>query len=323
MKSCWIRSVAGKTEFEFRELAVPKPGPDELLVKVHASAMNRGELLANIGWHDATVPKPAGRELSGEVVDVGAAVAGFRIGDRIMARAHGAFSEYVAVPMALATTIPDALSDEQAAAVPIAYVTAHVSVCTYGAVQPGETVLITGVSSGVGVASLQVAKYFGARVIGTSRSKEKLARLKGAELDVGIVTTSSDLAAQVLEATAGQGVNLAVNLVGGSLFPDCVRALAKQGRLVVAGYVDGVLKNEIDLDALHAKRLEIYGVSNTFLTRAERAEGTRTFARDLMPGFASGKLVPLIDRIYGFEELPEAKRYVEADRHVGKVVIRF
>jgi NADPH:quinone reductase len=126
----------------------------------------------------------------------------------------------------------------------------------------------------------------------------------------------------VLEATGGRGVDLALNLVGGSMFPGCLQSLANQGRLVVVGYVDGVMKCEIDLETVHGKRLEISGVSNAFLTPAERAEGTRTFARDLLPAFREGRIVPVIDRVFRFDELPAAKSYVENNSHIGKVVVR-
>lgn len=322
MKSCWIKAEGGKTAFEFRDLPLPQPKAGEIVVRTRASSMNRGELLASIGWHGLDKPKPAGRDLAGEVHAIGKGVTGFRIGERVMARAHGAFSEYVPVSETLVVTMPDRMSWEQAAAVPIAFVTAHVSLYTYGRVRAGEWVLIAGASSGVGVAALQAARYAGAKVIGTSGSAEKLDRLKSLGLEVGIHARGSDFAAQVMEVTGGRGVNLALNLVGGSAFPGCLKSLANQGRLVIVGYVDGVMKSEIDLETVHGKRIEISGVSNTWLTPEERAEGTRAFVRDLMPAFREGRIVPVIDRVFPFDELPAAKAYVENNSHVGKVVVR-
>jgi NADPH:quinone reductase-like Zn-dependent oxidoreductase len=322
MKSCWIRSESGKTSFEFRDVPVPQPKPGEILVRTRAASMNRGELLASIGWHGLDQPKPAGRDLSGEVHAVGEGVTAFRPGDRIMARAHGSFSEYVAVSQDLVMPAPAHLSWEQAAAVPIAFVTAHVSLYTYGRVKAGEWVLIAGASSGVGVASIQAAKYAGAKVIGTSGSADKLEKLKAIGLDAGILARGNDFGSQVMEATGGKGANLALDLVGGSMFPGCLASLANQGRLVIVGYVDGVMKSEIDLETVHGRRIEIAGVSNAFLTPAERAEGTRTFVRDLMPAFSEGRIAPVIDRVFSFDELPAAKAYVEKNAHVGKVVVR-
>jgi NADPH2:quinone reductase len=292
------------------------------VVRTHASSMNRGELLASIGWHGLEQPKPAGRDLAGVVHDVGAGITAFRAGERVMARAHGAFAEYVAVSQDLVMPAPDHLSWEEAAAIPIAFVTAHVSLYTYGRVQAGEWVLIAGAASGVGVAAVQAAKYAGARVIGTSGSAAKLERLKALGMDAGIRARDGDFASAVMEMTGGQGANLALNLIGGSAFPGCLASLANQGRLVIVGYVDGVMKSDIDLETVHGKRLEISGVSNAFLTAAERAEGTRTFVRDLLPAFRKGGIVPLIDRVFPFDELPAAKAYVESNSHIGKVVVR-
>src|SRR6185295_10685523 len=209
MKSCWIKSEGGKTAFEFRDVPVPQPKAGEILVRTRASSMNRGELLASIGWHGLDQPKPAGRDPSGEVHAIGAGVTGFRVGERIMARAHGAFCEYVPVAEHLVMPMPDHLSWEQAAAVPIAFVTAHVSLYTYGRIKAGEWVLIAGAASGVGVASVQAAKYAGARVIGTSGSAEKLEKLKSLGMDVGIRARGDGFSAQVLEATGERGVDLA------------------------------------------------------------------------------------------------------------------
>jgi NADPH:quinone reductase-like Zn-dependent oxidoreductase len=239
-----------------------------------------------------------------------------------MARAHGSFSEYVAIAEDLVMPAPDHLSWEQAAAVPIAFVTAHVSLYTYGRVKAGEWVLIAGASSGVGVAAIQAAKYAGAKVIGTSGSTDKLEKLKAIGLDVGIQARGGDFASHVMDATGGKGANLALVLAGGSMFPGCLESLANQGRLVIVGYVDGVMKSGIDLETVHGKRIEIAGVSNAFLTPAERAEGTRAFVRDLMPAFREGGIVPVIDSVFPFDELPAAKARVERNSHVGKVVIR-
>lgn len=322
MRSCWIRTESGRTVFELRDVPIPQPKAGEILVRTHASSLNRGELLASIAWHNADVPKPAGRDLAGEVDVWGEGVEGFTRGQRIMACAHGSLSEYVRVSAQQAIPIPDHLDWEQAAAVPAAFRTAHVSLFTYGRMKAGDWVLVAGASSGVGVACIQAAKYVGAKVIGTSRSAGKLRSLKALGLDVGIETRHGDFAAEVLDVTAGRGANVAVNLVGGTLFPQCLRSLANQGRLVIVGYVDGVMRSEIDLEAVHAKRIEISGVSQAHLTDVERDEASQRFIRDLMPGLVDGRIVPTINKVFDFDELPIAKAYVESDAHVGKVIVR-
>jgi NADPH:quinone reductase-like Zn-dependent oxidoreductase len=125
-----------------------------------------------------------------------------------------------------------------------------------------------------------------------------------------------------MEATGGKGVNLVVNNVGGTVFAECIRALAYRGRLATVGYVDGVVTAEFDLLALHSKRLKLFGVSNKLRGPAEVAEGVRGFARDVLPSFASGHLKPVIDRVFPFAELPQAKAHMESNAHLGKIILR-
>jgi NADPH:quinone reductase-like Zn-dependent oxidoreductase len=321
MKSYFIRSVNGKTVFEPREVPKPLPKAGELLVRVRAASLNRGEILASISLHSADVPHPAGGDCAGEVEAVGEGVTAFKAGDRILGRARGSFAEYVVMSAAQAAPKPERLSWEQAAAVPIVSVTAYEAICQYGRLKSGETLLVAGAPSGVGVMAVQIGKYLGAKVIGISRSAQKLEKLKDMGLDTGIVASGGGFADKVLAATGGQGVNLALNLVGGSAFPDLVRSLANQGRLAIIGYVDGQHHSEIDLETVHGKRLQIFGVSNALLPPAQRAEAMRGFVRDLLPGYADGRITPVIDKAFAFDELPAAKAYVETDAQLGKVVI--
>jgi len=177
------------------------------------------------------------------------------------------------------------------------------------------------VSSGVGVACLQTGLLLGARVIGTSGSAAKLARLKELGLDAGVCTRGPDFAAAVQAWSGGRGVDLALNNVGGTVFAECLRALAFKGRLATVGAVDGVLKCELDLDALHSKRLELFGVSNKLTTPAQRAATVNGFKRDVLPAFAAGRISPVVDRVFGFADLPAAKDYMESDAQVGRIVV--
>jgi NADPH2:quinone reductase len=322
MKSFYIKSEHGKTALELRDAPVPQPKAGELVVRMRAASLNRGELLASIGLHSVDTPRPAGGDGAGEVHAVGEGVTGFKPGDRVLLRGRGTFSEYAAVAKEQAIQMPERLSWEQAASIPTAYITAYEALYPYGRLQRGEWLLVAGVSSGVGVACVQIGKVAGAKVAGTSGAADKLAKLKAIGLDVGVRARGSDFADEVLEATGGKGVNVAVNLVGGTAFPGCLRVLANQGRLAIVGYVDGAMKCELDLEPVHGKRLEIFGVSNAYLTPAERAEATRGFARDVMPAFGDGRITPLVDKVFPFAELPAAKAYVESNAHLGKVVVR-
>ena len=321
MKAFWIKSQSGKTVLERCDVPEPQPKRGEIVVRTRTASLNRGELLAAIAHYMAEVARPAGGDGAGEVYAVGDGVTGFRPGDRVMFRARGTFSEYVAVLVEQAVLIPDRLSWEQAAAVPLVFVTAYESIRQFGKLKKGNWLLVAGASSGVGVACIQAAKYLGAKVIGTSGSNDKLERLKSLGLDVGIPSRGSDFTEQALKATRSKGVKVAVNLVGGTAFSGCLASLANQGRLAIVGYVDGVMKSEINLEQVHAKRLQIFGVSNAHLTAAKRARAVSGFVREFLPGFADGSIVPVVDRVFPFDDLPAAKAYVETNAHIGKVVV--
>jgi len=321
MKAFWIKSESGKTVLKRCDVPIPQPKRGEIVVRTRAASLNRGELLAATGHYSSVDARPAGGDGAGEVYAVGEGVAGFMLGDRVMFRARGTFSEYVAVLVEQTVHMPESLSWEQAAAVPLVFVTAYESIRQFGKLKKGNWLLVAGASSGVGVACIQAAKYLGARVIGTTGSNDKIERLKSLGLDVGIMSRGSGFTEQVLEATRGKGVQVAVNLVGGNAFSECLKSLANQGRLAVVGYLDGVMKSEIDLELVHGKRLQIFGVSNAHLTAAERARAMRGFVQEFLPGFVDGSIIPVVDRVFPFDDMPTAKAYVETNAQIGKVVV--
>jgi NADPH2:quinone reductase len=322
MQSYWIQSTADQTTLERREVAMPEPAAGQLLVRMRAAGLNRGEIIAGHGLTKAGTAKPGGGEGAGEIAKLGAGVTGFAPGTRVMGRCPGAFAEYALMDAREAVSVPGRLSWEEAASIPLTFMVVHDMLIAQGRLAAGEWLLVTGISSGVGVAALQTAKALGAKVIGTSGSADKLERLKAAGLDIGLRTRAADFGDGVVAATGGKGVNLVVNNVGGSVFAECVRALAFQGRLATVGYVDGVLKAEIDIEALHAKRLVLFGVSNKLRSAEQRAESERGFVADILPAIADGRIQPMIDRVYGFDELPAAKAYMESNAHLGKIVVR-
>jgi NADPH:quinone reductase-like Zn-dependent oxidoreductase len=321
MKSYWIKAADGGTQLELRDVPTPRAGAGQIVVRMRAASLNRGELLASIGLHSANEPRPAGGDLAGVVEAVGDGVSGFKPGDRVMGRARGSFAESVMMLAEQAVHIPQRLSFEQAAAMPTVCVTAWEILCQYGRLKAGETLLVAGASSGVGTVCVQFGRHLGAKVLGTSGSAEKLAKLTTLGLHAGIHARDR-FSGKVLELTGGKGANLAVNLIGGTAFPECLRALANQGRMAIVGYVDRTLKSEIDLEAVHGKRLQIYGVSNAHLTAAERAVAFSGFVRDMLPAYADGSLAPVIDKVFAFDELPAAKAYVDSDAQLGKVVVQ-
>lgn len=322
MKQYWIQRIDGVTRFELREVPVPEPAPDQVLMRVRAASFNYGDAFARIARHRADAPRPAGVDAAGEVAAAGSAVHGVQPGTRIMARARGGFAEYVLVDRSQIMIVPSILDDTQAAAVPIAYITAYEALIELGELRFGETVLIAGASSGVGVACVQIAKRRGARVLGTSGSTDKLVRLRALGLDAGIVARGGDFAGAVLDANQGRPVDLAVDLVGGSAFPACQRTLGDFGRLAVVGYVDGQMQAQVDIESLHGKRLHIFGVSNTPLSEAQRASATAGFVREVLPEIATGNIVPVVDRVFGFESVEAAWSYAASGALLGKVILR-
>jgi NADPH:quinone reductase len=321
MRSWWIESRGTRTEIEAREVAVPQPGAGQVLVRLRAAGLNRGELIASHGLHKPGAAKPAGVEGAGEITALGAGVTQFAVGERVMGRCPGAFAEYALMDAREAIPIPARLTWEEAAAVPLCFMVVHDMLIAQGRLARGEWLLVTGISSGVGVAALQTARMLGANVIGTSGSAEKLARLAPLGLDLGLRTRAGDFSAAVLEATGGRGADLAINTVGGTVFAECMRSLAFEGRLAIVGYVDGVLKAEVDLDTLHAKRLRVFGVSNKLRNAEQRAGSVRGFVADVLPAIADGRIRPLIERALPFGELPQAKEWMESNRHTGKLVL--
>src|ERR1044071_7175446 len=313
MKAYFVQTTDRGAALELREVPQPQPAAGKLLVRVRAASLNRGEFISGHGLTRPGAAKAAGTDGAGEVVGSG---------KRVMGRVPRAFAAHALRAEPDAIPVPAELSWEEAGAVPITFLVVYDMLVQQGNLKSGEWLLVTGVSSGVGVAALQAAKALGAQVIGTSGSSSKLNKLKSLGLDIGIETRKPDFSKQVLEATGGKGVNLVVNNVGGSVFAETIKSLAYMGRHATVGYLDGVLEAKLDIEALHSKRLKLFGVSNKLRTAAQRAETVKGFTKDFLPLFASGKLKPLIDKVYDFKDLPAAKARMESDSHAGKIVVK-
>ncbi len=305
MRAYFVRRVDGKLEVEARQISIPTPKPGERLIRVASSSLNRGELLlATEQW------KAAGAELAGEDPATG---------ERLMGRCRGGFAEYAILDEWEALPIPSRLSFAQAAAIPLTFLVAYDILCVESGLRAQEWLAIVGVASGVGVSCLVLGKHLGARIAGTSRSEQKLERLASLGLDLPL--HGPDWSSEMQRKTAGQGAQVVVNAVGGSQFVASLSALGYQGRLAVVGSADRVLSVPIDLALLHEKRLRVFGVSNRLRSAAERAQTVAGFRREILPTIDSGSVIPVIDRTYHFDELPQALAAFDSGAHCGKIVL--
>ena len=313
---------------EWQDVPEPQCRPGELLIRVKATALNRADLYQRQGLYptrapaSANTPTVAGLEAAGEVADVGEGVTGFAVGDRVMTMCFGGYAEYTKVDHRIAVHMPERLSWQEAAAIPVAYMTEHDALITNARLQAGESVLINAASSGVGVAAIQIAKFFAATpIMGTSGVAAKLEALTPLGLDHGINYRSENFADAVLKLTNEKGVDIIIDHVGGPHFQDNLRCLALCGRLVSVGRLGGKL-SELDLDFLALRRLHLIGVTFRTRTVEERAEIARRFAADLLPALADGRLRPVIDRVFPLPEALAAQAYMAADEQVGKIILR-
>jgi len=313
--------------WDVRDVQRPVVTAGHVLVRVHASSLNRAEFrrlhsLRVRPGQAAPEARTGGGDAAGEVVEIGAGVTGVKPGDRVMGRCAGGFAEFALLDAREVMPAPERLSWEEAACVPVVFVVVHDALFVSGQLRASETLLLTAAPSGVGVAALLLAKFLGAKVIGTSRSAEKLERLKTHGLDGAVVTGSEGFGEAISRVIGDQGVDMVVDNIGADVLGPCLDALAVGGRFVTIGRMSGVTKGELDVDRMAERRLHLYGVSNRLRTPAQRAESAKRFLSDLLPALSDGRIRPVIDRTFPLDEIAAAGVYLEADKHVGKVVIR-
>lgn len=324
MNAVCIEAVAGQPELFLRSVPDPAPGPNELLVRVRAAAVNFADLyrwVSHYGHHQVKGAAVAGLEMAGEVVAVGAAVRGWSAGDRVMAMASGAYAELCNVDHRVAMRAPATYSWAEAAASPVALMTAHDALITNGKLCPSEVVLIEAVTSSIGMAAVKIAKHHGARlVIGTSGSPDKLERMRGQGLDIGINYRQEDVPSKVLQATGGHGADVIIGNIGGDTIGELLKAAAICGRIINVGRL-GKWTGEIDLDEHSRKRIALIGV--TFRTRSvdECAEIVRRTEEELADLMNSGKLRPIVDRTFPLADAGMAQDYLRSGQQFGKVVL--
>ena len=318
-------AVVGEKGAEVRDLPKPEPAPNEVLIRVRASSLNRADVGVAAGHQHGRVGgigSRIGLECAGEVEAVGREVTAFKPGDRVMGSAPGSYAEYVVADPGRIARIPaNNMTYEQAACFPVALQTLHNAIVTAGRFKRGETLLIQGASSGVGLMGMQIGKLMGASlVMGTSTNPGRRARLKEFGCDLAIDTTDPKWPEAVKKATADKGVDLIVDMVSGGVANGNLEAAAILGRIVNVGRLGGQ-KGEFNYDLHALKRIDYIGVTNRTRTPEELNEVTRRMRADLWPAVEAGTLSLPIDKTFPLEKVAEALAMMKANQHFGKIVL--
>jgi NADPH2:quinone reductase len=318
-------AILGDAGIEIGDVAKPEPKPNEVLIRVRATTLNRADLLVASGHQHGRVGGKGARiglECAGEVEAVGSEVEGIRPGDRVMGSAPAAHAEYAVTDSGRVHRIPaNNMTFAQAACFPVALQTMHNAIVTAGRLERGETLLIQGASTGVGQMGLQIGKLMGASVVmGTSTNPERRARLKEFGCDLALDSRDPGWPEQVKQATGGKGVDLIVDQVSASVANQNLDAAKVLGRIVNVGRLGG-MSGEFNFDLHAAKRIDYIGV--TFRTRSpqEVREIVRLMRADLWPAVESGQLSLPIDKTFPLEKIAEGLEMMRANRHFGKIVI--
>jgi len=308
----------------------PTPVADRVRVRVHAAGLNRADILQRRGSYPAPPGYPQnipGLEFAGEVDAIGDGAGAWKIGDRVFGiTAGGAQAELVVVPESNLARVPAVLDWVQAGAMPETFITAHDALFTRAGLHMGERVLVHAAASGVGTAAIQLAHAAGATVYGTSRTADKLERVRDLNLGLDASVAIGDTPAKFVEAlrkwTDGAGVDVILDLVGGNYFPANPDALASSGRLICVGTMAGA-KSEIDLGLVLRKRATIIGTMLRGRSIEEKADATRLFASSVLPLVSRGAIRPIIDQIYAVDEIRDAHQRMESNAGFGKIVLTF
>jgi NADPH:quinone reductase len=325
MRAVLTDGVGGPEVLRLGEVARPRPGPGQVLIRVAATSVNRADLQQRAGNY----PPPPGEsevlglEVAGVIAERGAEVTGWEVGDRVMTLVGGGgYAEYAVAPASTLLPVPDALDLVQAAAIAEVWITAYLNVFREAGLRPGETLLVHGGASGVGTAAIQLAKALGpSTVIVTVGSADKAAACKALGADHAILYKTEDFAQRVLELTEKRGANVILDHIGGKYLEPNLACLALYGRLVIIGLLGGP-KAELNIGRLMVKRQRIIGSVLRARPVSEKAEISAAFRDQVLPRFATGELKPVIHAVLPLEDARRAHELMAANANTGKLVLQ-
>ncbi len=338
MKAAVIERHGDADVVRYREWPDPAPGPGEALVRVRACALNRRDIWVRRGLREKRLPHILGTDVAGEVAAVGLGVSGLALGSKVLllptltcgrcefcrlgtenscpeikvlgGAVDGGYAEHISVPARNVFPMPEGLTFTEAATIPVAFLTAWHMLVTRGRIRPGETVLVVGASSGVGSAAIQIAKLHGARVLATAGTADKRKRCVDLGADETIDHYTQSVSQEVRRLTAGRGADLVFEHVGPATWEESLKSLARQGRLVICGQTTG---NEVCLPLM------------PFFTQNQTVQGTFIGTAgeffEVLRHTETGKLRPVVDRVFPLSDASEAHRRMERGEHFGKIVL--
>jgi NADPH2:quinone reductase len=303
---------------------VPVPKPDEVLIRVLAAGVNRPDIAQRQGSYP---PPPGaspllGLEVAGEVASVGEAVTGLAVGDRVCALTNGGgYAAYCTAPASQCLPWPNGYDAVRAAALPETYFTVWANLFQAGRLAKGEKALIHGGTSGIGVTAIQLAHEFGATVYATAGSDDKCAACVRLGCDAAINYRTEDFAVRVKELTGGRGVDVILDMIGGSYAPRNIRSLGMDGRLVLIAFLGGAVVEKFDLTQIMVRRLTITGSTMRPRTTAQKGRIAAELRDKVWPVLDAGRCAPVIHATFPLERVVEAHRLMESSQHIGKIML--
>jgi NADPH2:quinone reductase len=303
---------------------VPVPGEAEVLIEVAAAGINRGDTMQRMGTYPAppgTVFDVLGLEVSGTIAAVGAGVGDLKVGDQVCAlMARGGYAEYALADAPLVLPVPDGIDLVDAASLPETIFTVWTNVFDRGGLKPGERFLVHGGGSGIGTMAIQMAKAHGAEVFSTAGTSEKCAACKALGADHVINYRDTDFVTEIKDQTDGAGVDLILDMVAGDYLPRNLEALALEGRVVIIGLMDKP-ETTLNIVPILVKRLHVTGSTLMPRTVVQKAEIAQAVRRDVWPLFGTGQMKPVVHARIPLAEAVRAHELMEADTHIGKILL--